>query len=97
MKKAAMAVGIGVSIGIAATIAATGLRPNGDVAAGVARSVVTGAILGSHAWPYDWNIAAADYRTRLQLWSSLCGWQGQCDGYGLAAARIGDSDRDPGR
>jgi hypothetical protein len=95
MKRSALALGIGASMGIAAMVAATGLRPKAEVAADMARSVVAGVILGSHAWPYDWNVPAADYQSRLELWSSLCGWQGRCDGDGLATVGFGDSDQEP--
>jgi hypothetical protein len=95
MTKSAMALGIGASMGIAAMVAASGLQPQGEVAADMARSVVAGVILGSRAWPYDWNVPAADYQARLQLWSSLCGSPGQCDGQGVSTVGFGYSEQEP--
>jgi hypothetical protein len=94
-KRSALALGIGASMGIAVLVAAAGPRPNSEIAVDMARGIVGGVILGSHAWSYNWNVPAADYQSRLQLWSSLCGWQGQCDGYGLATVGAGYSDQEP--
>jgi len=95
MKKSVMALAVGASMGLATMGATTGLRPNGEFAADMARSVVAGVILGSHAWPYHLTAPAADYQSRLELWSSLCGSPGQCDGYGLATVGFGSSDQEP--
>jgi len=61
------------AIGLAATIAADP-QSSGTVAAGVARSVIGGVILGSNAWPS----APVDVQSRLVLWSPDCNEQGQC-------------------
>jgi hypothetical protein len=61
------------AIGLAATIAADP-QSSGTVAAGVARSIIGGVILGSNAWPS----APVDVQSRLVLWSPDCNEQGQC-------------------
>ena len=61
------------AIGLAATIAVDP-QSSGTVAAGVARSVIGGVILGSNAWPS----APVDVQSRLVLWSPDCNEQGQC-------------------
>jgi hypothetical protein len=60
-------------IGLAATIAVDP-RSSGTVAAGVARSVVGGMILGSNAWPS----VPVDVKAMLVLWSPDCNDRGQC-------------------
>jgi hypothetical protein len=61
------------AIGLAATIA-VGPQSSGTVAAGVARGVIDGVILGSNAWPS----VPVNVQARLVLWSPDCNKQGQC-------------------
>jgi hypothetical protein len=61
------------AIGLAATIAVDP-QSSGTVAAGVARSIVGGMILGSNAWPS----VPVDVQAMLVLWSPDCNEQGQC-------------------
>ena len=92
MKKSVIALGIGASLGLAATFAGSAVRPGSDVPADVAHGIAAGIILGSRVWPYSWTAPQADSQPRLQLLSALCRWQGQCAGYGLAAATFLDGD-----
>lgn len=87
MRKSVVAFAIGAAIGLAGAAAA--VRSDGEVAAQTMRGVVAGVILGSRVQPYDWNAPVAEYRSRLQLWSSLCDWH-SCDGYGLATVAAGN-------
>jgi hypothetical protein len=61
------------AVGLAATIAVDP-QSSGTVAAGVARSVVGGMILGSNAWPS----VPVDVQAMLVLWSPECNERGQC-------------------
>jgi hypothetical protein len=60
-------------LGLSATIA---IEPqsSGIVAAGFARSLVGGVILGSNAWPS----VPVDVQARLLLWSPDCSEEGRC-------------------
>jgi hypothetical protein len=58
------------AICLAATIA-TSPVPSSTVAAGLARGVIGGVILGSNVWPST----PADVQARLLLWSPDCGEQ----------------------
>ena len=62
------------AIGLAATIAVDP-QSSGTVAAGVARGVIDGVILGSNAWPS----VPVNVQARLVLWSPDCNEQGQCE------------------
>jgi hypothetical protein len=92
MKKPAIALGIGAAIGLAATVG--GVRFGSDAPGDVVHGIVAGVILGSRVWPYDWTAPHADSQSRLQLLSSVCRAQGQCSGYGLAAAALTDENPD---
>jgi hypothetical protein len=75
------------AIGLAATIAADP-QFSGTVAAGVARSVIGGVILGSNAWPS----VPVDVQSRLVLWSPdcrQCGWVSAIDWHRSLAAEVG--------
>ena len=72
------------AIGLGATIAVDP-QSSGTVAAGVARGVIDGVILGSNAWPS----VPVNVQARLVLWSPDCNEQGQC-GY-VSAAPINES------
>ena len=61
------------AIGLAATIAVDP-QSSGTVAAGVARGVIDGVILGSNAWPS----VPVNVQARLVLWSPDCNLQGEC-------------------
>ena len=93
MKKSAIALGVAASLGLAATIGVAKVPPGSDVPADVVHGVVAGVILGSRVWPYEWNAPHADSRSRLQLLSVVCRWQGQCAGYGVAAAALSEENR----
>jgi hypothetical protein len=73
LRKPLIALSTAAAIGLAATIAVDP-QSSGTVAAGLARSVVGGMILGSNAWPS----VPVDVQSMLVLWSPDCNEQGQC-------------------
>jgi hypothetical protein len=61
------------AVGLSATVASEP-QSSGTVAAGVARSLLGGVILGSNAWPS----VPVDVQARLLLWSPDCSEEGRC-------------------